>query len=64
MIGDGDCGETGGMKIGRGNRSTRSLVFIYIHTHTYVEEIVLKTRVFCFRELQIYLVHISFESFV
>jgi hypothetical protein len=21
MIGDGDCGETGGMKIGRGNRS-------------------------------------------
>jgi hypothetical protein len=23
MIGDGDCGETGGMKIGRGNRSTR-----------------------------------------
>jgi hypothetical protein len=22
-IGDGDCGETGGMKIGRGNRSTR-----------------------------------------
>jgi hypothetical protein len=23
MTGDGDCGETGGMKIGRGNRSTR-----------------------------------------
>jgi hypothetical protein len=23
MIGDGDCGEIGGMKIGRGNRSTR-----------------------------------------
>jgi hypothetical protein len=23
MIGDGDCGETGGMKIDRGNRSTR-----------------------------------------
>jgi hypothetical protein len=23
MIDDGDCGETGGMKIGRGNRSTR-----------------------------------------
>jgi hypothetical protein len=23
MIGDGDCGENGGMKIGRGNRSTR-----------------------------------------
>jgi hypothetical protein len=23
MIGDGDCGEVGGMKIGRGNRSTR-----------------------------------------
>jgi hypothetical protein len=23
MIGDGDCGETGGMKIVRGNRSTR-----------------------------------------
>jgi hypothetical protein len=23
MIGDGECGETGGMKIGRGNRSTR-----------------------------------------
>jgi hypothetical protein len=22
MIGDGDCGEIGGMKIGRGNRST------------------------------------------
>jgi hypothetical protein len=22
-IGDGDCGEIGGMKIGRGNRSTR-----------------------------------------
>jgi hypothetical protein len=22
MIGDGDCGETGGVKIGRGNRST------------------------------------------
>jgi hypothetical protein len=23
MIGDGDCGEIGGMKIGRGDRSTR-----------------------------------------
>jgi hypothetical protein len=23
IIGDGDCGEIGGMKIGRGNRSTR-----------------------------------------
>jgi hypothetical protein len=23
MIGDGNCGEIGGMKIGRGNRSTR-----------------------------------------
>jgi hypothetical protein len=23
MIGDGDCGEIGGMKIGRGNPSTR-----------------------------------------
>jgi hypothetical protein len=23
MIGDGDCGEIGGMKIGRGNRSFR-----------------------------------------
>jgi hypothetical protein len=23
MIGEGDCGTTGGMKIGRGNRSTR-----------------------------------------
>jgi hypothetical protein len=23
MIGDGDCGEIGGMKIGRGNSSTR-----------------------------------------
>jgi hypothetical protein len=23
MIDDGDCGEIGGMKIGRGNRSTR-----------------------------------------
>jgi hypothetical protein len=23
MISDGDCGETGGMNIGRGNRSTR-----------------------------------------
>jgi hypothetical protein len=23
MIGDGDCGEIGGMNIGRGNRSTR-----------------------------------------
>jgi hypothetical protein len=23
MIADGDCGATGGMKIGRGNRSTR-----------------------------------------
>jgi hypothetical protein len=23
MIGDGDCGGIGGMKIGRGNRSTR-----------------------------------------
>jgi hypothetical protein len=23
MIGDGDCGEIGGMKIGRGNRSIR-----------------------------------------
>jgi hypothetical protein len=23
MIGDGDCGEIGGMKIGRGNQSTR-----------------------------------------
>jgi hypothetical protein len=23
MIGGGDCGEIGGMKIGRGNRSTR-----------------------------------------
>jgi hypothetical protein len=23
MIGDGDCGETGGMKMGRRNRSTR-----------------------------------------
>jgi hypothetical protein len=23
MIGDGDCGESGGIKIGRGNRSTR-----------------------------------------
>jgi hypothetical protein len=23
MIGDGDCGETGGIKIARGNRSTR-----------------------------------------
>jgi hypothetical protein len=23
MIGDGDCGEIGGMKIGRGNRSAR-----------------------------------------
>jgi hypothetical protein len=23
MIGDGDCGEIGGMKIGRGSRSTR-----------------------------------------
>jgi hypothetical protein len=23
MIGDSDCGEIGGMKIGRGNRSTR-----------------------------------------
>jgi hypothetical protein len=23
MIGDGDCGEIGGMKIGKGNRSTR-----------------------------------------
>jgi hypothetical protein len=23
-IGDGDCGEIGGMKIGRGNRSTRT----------------------------------------
>jgi hypothetical protein len=23
MIGDGDCGEIGGMKMGRGNRSTR-----------------------------------------
>jgi hypothetical protein len=23
MVGDGDCGETSGMKIGRGNRSTR-----------------------------------------
>jgi hypothetical protein len=23
MIGDGDCGELGGMKIGRGNPSTR-----------------------------------------
>jgi hypothetical protein len=25
MIGDGDCGEIGGMKIGRGNRSTRRI---------------------------------------
>jgi hypothetical protein len=24
MIDDGDCGEIGGIKIGRGNRSTRS----------------------------------------
>jgi hypothetical protein len=24
MIGDGDCGGIGGMKIGRGNRSTRT----------------------------------------
>jgi hypothetical protein len=23
MIGEGDCGATGGMKIGKGNRSTR-----------------------------------------
>jgi hypothetical protein len=23
VIGDGDCGEIGGVKIGRGNRSTR-----------------------------------------
>jgi hypothetical protein len=23
MIGEGDCGEIGGMKIGRGNRNTR-----------------------------------------
>jgi hypothetical protein len=23
MVGDGDCGEINGMKIGRGNRSTR-----------------------------------------
>jgi hypothetical protein len=23
MIGDGDCGEIGGMKIGKGNRSTQ-----------------------------------------
>jgi hypothetical protein len=23
MVGDGDCGEIGGIKIGRGNRSTR-----------------------------------------
>jgi hypothetical protein len=23
MIGEGDCGEIGGMKIGKGNRSTR-----------------------------------------
>jgi hypothetical protein len=23
MIGEGDCGEIGGMKVGRGNRSTR-----------------------------------------
>jgi hypothetical protein len=23
MIGEGDCGEIGGMKIGRGNRSTQ-----------------------------------------
>jgi hypothetical protein len=23
MIGDGDCGEIGGIRIGRGNRSTR-----------------------------------------
>jgi hypothetical protein len=25
MIGDGDCGEIGGIKIGRGNRSTTDL---------------------------------------
>jgi hypothetical protein len=25
MIGDGDCGEIGGMKIGGGNRSTRRI---------------------------------------
>jgi hypothetical protein len=24
MVGEGDCGEIGGMKIGRGNRSTRT----------------------------------------
>jgi hypothetical protein len=27
MIGEGDCGEIGGMKIGRGNRSTRRKTF-------------------------------------
>jgi hypothetical protein len=29
LIGDGDCGEIGGIKIGRGNRSTRNLWFLF-----------------------------------
>jgi hypothetical protein len=28
MIGDGDCGGIGGMKIGRGNKSTRRKYFV------------------------------------
>jgi hypothetical protein len=28
MIDDGDCGAIGGMKIGRGNRSTYASVFV------------------------------------
>jgi hypothetical protein len=31
MIGDGDCGEIGGIKIGRGNRSTRGKLSPALH---------------------------------
>jgi hypothetical protein len=32
MIGDGDCGEICGMKIGRGNRSMDVYMYVYVYS--------------------------------
>jgi hypothetical protein len=46
--------------------TTTNLKFKNIHTyiHKSVEGIVFSTWFFCFLELQLYLVHIGYESFV
>jgi hypothetical protein len=50
MIDEDDCGAIGGMKIGRGNRSTQRkpapAPFILVIVHSHITELHLKT--YCF----------------